>query len=147
MTLISKLYRFRLISISIVLTMLFVLSAVPLALEVHEFIDSGPIFSPNEIARMVQVLYTFFAPFLILIFLYGVWFSYSSRKIFWVLVVEKFIFHICMYSLVVSVIALYRNSFTESSFNLNWEFIGFSIACFFVIFQWSFQSIRKQMDS
>ncbi len=146
MILISKFYRFRLILISVVLAMLFVWSAVPLALEIHGFIYGVPIFSPNEVTEMVQVLYIFFAPFLMSILLYGVWFSYSSRKMFWVLVIEKFIFHICIYSLAVSSVALYRNNFTQSDFNLNWEFIGFSVVSFFVIFQWSLQSIKKQIS-
>lgn len=142
---IKKLNNIRLAVISAFLCGLFIWSAVPVALKIRGFISNEPMMSPVEITRIVEALYIVLLPLIALAFLYGVWFSYFSPKRFWGLVFEKFMFHACVYGLAMSSTAFYRSNFMQSSFNLSWEFIGFSVACLCIIFQWSFQSAKKDL--
>lgn len=146
MILIDKLNRYRLIFIIIILGMLFVWFAVPIAIAVRGFISNDPILSPIEITKIVRKLYIFLLPLILSMFLYGVWFSCTTRKLFWGLVVEKFLFHMCIYTLFAGSMAIYRSNFTRNGFQLSWEFIGFSAACVFILFQYSFQSVKKELQ-
>lgn len=143
MTHIDKFKRYRLVFSSILVSTIFIYAAVPFSIELRSFMSDKPILTTDEITKIVNILYMILAPILILIFLYGVWFANCSKKLFWALVAEKFIFHMHLYVLAVGLMILYKNMFIGKPFHLSWDFFGFSVACTVFMFQWSFQTVKK----
>jgi len=88
----NQLTKTRLFTMSIIMLVVFIWSAVPIAISLRALNDS-PMISPNEITNIVHILYSVVIPFILIVIIFSVWHMKQSTKKFWPIVIEEFLFN------------------------------------------------------
>lgn len=143
MMFITKLLHLRVALISALLLPVFVWISVPMAMDIRAMQGNQMMVSASEITEITHLLLYSVTLLAILTFSFGMFFFIKSKHTFWERVAEKYIFHCYVYLISVCVVAIIRDNYFSSRFYLDWEFIGFTIACFIVLFQWSYSSYKN----